>query len=113
LVDADFGVGVEGTVNSNEFGMFVVCWVVIVDKNQKLGISSSSAVMLLDNVRKYAESGIGLAKSMKELTTSSIESIRYDTGTNGILTNGLYDRAHEFEDTTRYALAVLISPLYS
>ncbi len=112
LTNADVGIGAEGNVTSNEYGMFVLGWVAIIDKNGKHGIGSSGGVLIPKTLRKYVEEGMGLAEATNKVTSASQEKIRLENGTNGILSNGLYDRAHEFEDATRCALAAFVSPLY-
>lgn len=108
--DFDFGVGLEGTVDSNKHGMFLLGWVAIVDKNGKISVGSSGAVLLPDYMRKKVESGEELGPVIQELMNDSNNEIRHSQGACGLLTNGMYSRVHEFEDAVICALSKFIKP---
>jgi inosine/xanthosine triphosphatase len=106
----DFGVGLEGTVDSNKHGMFLLGWVAVVNKQGKYGIGSSGAVLLPDYMRKKIESGYELGPVVQDLMNDSNNEIRHSEGACGLLTNGMYSRVHEFEDALICALSKFLKP---
>ncbi|MGC8478695.1 MAG: DUF84 family protein [Candidatus Micrarchaeia archaeon] len=109
---ADIGVGPEGITATNSYGTFVYGYVAIVDKAGAKGIGASAQVMLPKRVVELMSAGKGLAEAMSELSSNSKEEIRTELGTNGILTNGMYDRSKEFTDATTCAVARFVSKFY-
>lgn len=112
--EADFYIGMEGFVDSNEFGMFLAGSVVIIDKNENKGIGFSAKVQLPNFMRQRIDKGEELGPLVKELMHDDSNNIRHGSGTNGILTKDLYSRSDEFYDATVCALAKYITPdIYS
>jgi len=110
--DADIGVGPEGITSKNKYGTFVYGYVVIIDKHNRIGIGASAQVMLPQKLEKMIESGKGLADAAASLSGITSEQVSKELGTNGILTNGIYDRSREFSDAASCAAARFISKLY-
>lgn len=108
--NVDFGVGLEGTVDENEFGMFLCGWVVIIDKNNEIGIGSSPKILLPDWIAKKLRNGEELGPIIQEFMKDN--SIRQNLGTCGVLTNGLYSRIDEFNHATQNALSKFIGEKY-
>ncbi len=108
--DADYSVGLEGTVNTNNYGMFLHGWVAIVDKYGNVGLGQSASVHIPKTIEQRIKEGEELGPIMQELMKDEKNSIRQNEGTNGILTDGLYTRIKEFEDATRCALSRFVSP---
>ncbi|MFP4567341.1 MAG: DUF84 family protein [Candidatus Woesearchaeota archaeon] len=108
--DFDFGVGLEGTVESNKHGMFLLGWVAILDKKGNCGIGSSGAVLLPNYMRREIESGKELGPIVQDLMNDSKNEIRHSQGACGLLTNGMYSRVHEFEDAVICALSKFLKP---
>ncbi|MGV8172064.1 MAG: DUF84 family protein [Candidatus Woesearchaeota archaeon] len=109
LGNADYGIGLEGTVNTNRYGMFLHGWVAIVDKEHNIGIGQSASILLPKNIEYRINKGEELGPIMQELMQDETNTIRHNEGTNGILTKGLYSRVKEFEDATRCALAKFVN----
>jgi len=109
MPNADFYVGLEGYVDTNQYGMFLAGAVVIEDKNQKQGIGISGKLVLPDAIRKEIEAGQELGPLIKKIMNDQEGKIRHFDGTNGILTKGLYNRVDEFKDACACALAPFIS----
>jgi len=109
---ADMGVGPEGITSKNKYGTFVYGYVVIADKQNRIGIGASAQVMLPKKLEKMIESGKGLADAVAGISGITSERVSKELGTNGILTNGLYDRSKEFSDAAICAAARFISKLY-
>ncbi len=112
IENADMGVGPEGITSKCSYGTFVYGYVAIVDRNDKLGIGASAKVMLPDKLSNMLDSGKGLAEAMAEISGKTKNELRMEFGTNGILTNGMYDRNKEFVDATLCAVARFINKLY-
>lgn len=108
--DADYYIGMEGYVDTNDYGMFLAGAVVIIDKNGKTGIGSSAKMLLPSIIKKKIEEGQELGPLMKELMKDSGDSIRQYDGTNGILSKGLYNRVDEFKNAAECALTRFQSP---
>jgi inosine/xanthosine triphosphatase len=108
--NADYGIGLEGTVNSNRYGMFLHGWVVIIDKEHNISYGQSASIQLPKTIEYRIKNGEELGPIIQELMKDDKNTIRHSEGTNGILTNGLYSRVKEFEDATRCALAKFVNP---
>ena len=106
----DFGVGLEGTVDSNKHGMFLLGWVAIVDKKGEISVGSSGAVLLPKYMSKKIENGYELGPIVQEMMNDSNNEIRHSQGACGLLTNGMYSRVHEFEDAVICALSKFLKP---
>lgn len=107
--EADYGVGLEGTININHYGMFLHGWVAILDKEGNVGLGQSASVHLPKIIEQRINKGEELGLIMQELMNDEKNAIRQNEGTNGVLTNGLYTRVKEFEDATRCALSRFIN----
>jgi len=107
--DADYGIGLEGTVHNNSHGMFLHGWVAIIDKNENIGLGQSASIELPGHIAHRISKGEELGPIMQELMKDEENKIRHNEGSNGILTNGLYTRVDEFEDATKCALAKFVS----
>lgn len=107
---ADYIIGMEGFVNTNQWGMFLGGCVVIEDKRGKQGIGISAKIQLPADIEKAIQNGAELGPLIQEKMNDIENTIRHQEGTNGILTNGIYTRIDEFKDATRCALAPFQSP---
>jgi inosine/xanthosine triphosphatase len=107
--EADYGIGLEGTVHTNRYGMFLHGWVAIIDKEHNIGLGQSASIQLPKTIEHRINSGEELGPIIQELMKDDKDTIRHNEGTNGILTNGLYTRVKEFEDATRCALAKFVN----
>lgn len=108
--DADFYVGMEGYVDSNNYGMFLGGMVVIMNGSGKKGIGSSAKMQLPYFIQKKIEAGKELGPLIKDLMNDSEGNLRQYDGTNGLLSKGLYNRVDEFKDATKCALTRFQSP---
>lgn len=111
--EAELGIGLEGNVDTDEHGMFLLGHAAIVDAAGRQGFGSSGAVMLPEVIRRRIEAGEELGPVMQELLRDHGNNIRHSLGTNGVLTDGLYTRVDEFTDATLCALARFRSPFYN
>ncbi len=107
---ADYWVGMEGYVDSNEYGMFLAGAVAIINKDGSIGVGISAKMQLPIFIKEKIEAGEELGPTIKTLMNDTEGSIRHYDGTNGILSKGLYNRVDEFKDATKCALAKFQSP---
>ncbi|MBT5338444.1 DUF84 family protein, partial [Candidatus Falkowbacteria bacterium] len=107
---ADYCIGMEGYVNTNNYGMFLAGAVVIINNEGKAGIGLSAKMILPAFIQEKINEGQELGPLIKSLLNDTEGKIRHYDGTNGILSKGLYNRVDEFKDATKCALACFQSP---
>lgn len=107
---ADFGFGLEGSVSDTDHGMFVVSWVVAVDKDGTLGIGCGGSLLLPEKIAKEIRKGKELGKVMDDFIGK--ENTKHNEGTVGILTKNAITRTEKFEHGVIYALARFVNPEY-
>ncbi|MFP4118084.1 MAG: DUF84 family protein [Candidatus Woesearchaeota archaeon] len=107
--NSDFGVGLEGTVDTNSHGMFLLGWVAVIDASGKIGLGSSGAIQVPSWMRSRIESGEEMGPIVKEIMQDEDNLIRHGQGASGILTKGMYSRIHEFKDAVMCALSPFVS----
>ena len=110
IPEADYGIGLEGTVDTNKYGMFLSGWVAIIDREGKTSIGCSGKVLMPDYLASRLIQGEELGLIVQEYLNDTNNEVRHSSGTNGLLTNNLYTRVREFEDATLCALAKFVSP---
>ena len=106
---ADYAVGLEGTVDTNKYGMFLSGWVAIINRNGEVGIGCSGKVLMPKYLSSRIIEGGELGPIVQELLNDTNNEVRHSSGTNGLLTNNLYTRIDEFETATLCALAKFVS----
>lgn len=107
---ADIGIGMEGTVEENKYGMFLTGWAAAVDKSGRLGIGSSAGVLLPERIAKELREGKELGDVIDKVKNS--KGIRTREGTIGVLTKGVIVREDEFYSALIMALARIINKEY-
>jgi len=108
-IEVDYGIGLEGTVNTNRYGMFLHGWVAILDKEHHIGLGQSASTQLPRKVEYRINNGEEVGPVMQEMMNDDENIIRKTIGSNGVLTKGLYDRVKEFKDATSCALAKFVN----
>lgn len=108
--DADYFVGLEGYVNTNQYGMFLAGAVAVIRNDSATGIGISAKMQLPDFIKDKINKGAELGPIIKELANDVEENIKHHDGTNGILSKGLYNRVDEFKDATKCALTRFQTP---
>ncbi len=107
---ATHGIGLEATVQENQYGMFLCGWVVIIDQNGTTGVGSGGRAMLPKFIQEEIRKGKELGPIIQELMRDTNDEIRHSNGAFGVLTNGLVTRTGQFEEAIKMALAIFISP---
>ncbi|MCP4362848.1 MAG: inosine/xanthosine triphosphatase [Chloroflexi bacterium] len=106
-VAADFGVGLEGGVQRESFGLALMGWVVVVDGNGRYGIGGCARLQLPDQIAQRVLSGEELGAVMDDLLQD--HNSKQKGGAVGALTNNLVLRGESFATAAAYALAPFIS----
>lgn len=129
-LDADLGMGLEGSVADSAYGLFLCGWVAVVDRtfvcdsaivareliqsavrnHQGISVACTGRLLLPSRVAKQVRAGMELGPLMDQLTQQ--HNTKNELGTNGILTRGLIQRAESFEQGVILALAPYITPEY-
>lgn len=100
--DADFGIGLEGTVHTLKSGMYLVGCAAIAEREKKIYQGFSAGAFIPEDIRKEIEVGKELGPLMLELTKD--DKLRGEGGANSVFTDGLYTRVDEFKDALKVAL---------
>ena len=103
--DADYLVGLEGFVDSNEYGMFLGGVVAVMNNKGAVGIGTSAKMQLPKIIEERINKGEELGDIITDLMNDTEKEIPQNEGTNGILSKGMYTRVDEFKDATKCALA--------
>lgn len=106
--DAQLGVGVEGGVEKTEMGLMLCGFVVVVNREGKLGVGGGTQLLLPALVQERLETGEELGDIIDHLTGEN--NTKQKMGTPGVLTRGLTDREDFFEIATAYALVPFLNP---
>ena len=108
VTDAEYSIGLEGTVDETEYGMFLNGWAAIMHKDGEVGLGCSGKVELPYQIAERLKQGEELGPLIQEMMGD--DSIRNTIGTNGVLTKGLYNRTKEFGDAVSCALSRFLRP---
>ena len=99
----DYCIGMEGIITTNQFGTFLCGWVCIESKlgSQFFGCSAKCQIppQIAKNILTFGE----LSALIKEYYAPELVSQHSLIGTNGIITNNLYNRVDEFCDSLKCA----------
>lgn len=101
--DADFGIGLEGCVAESEYGMFLLGHVVILDREDKMGIGNCGGMILPESIAKEMRDGKELGPVMDIFT--GIKNLKQKDGAIGYFTNGLITRKDGFKTGVSFALS--------
>lgn len=107
---AELGIGMEGTVQESEYGMFLTGWTAVVDINGRLGLGSSGSILLPEKMAKRLREGEELGNVIDEIEGK--HDIKRGSGTIGILSRGTVNREDEFTTAALLALARIVSSEY-
>ncbi|NKQ35124.1 MAG: inosine/xanthosine triphosphatase [Chloroflexi bacterium] len=107
-LNADFGVGLEGGVHPEPFGLALQGWVVVVDGHGREGIGGAARIPLPQHIAQRVLDGEELGHVMDDVLDN--HNTKQKGGAVGALTNGLVMRQETFAIAVAYALAPFISP---
>jgi len=104
LVEADYGVGLEGGMDDTDLGTFLMGFVAIVDKQGTWGYSMGGGLYMPEKIVKIVkDSGRELGDVMDELR--GLQNTKQHEGCVGYFTDNLVDRQESFEKPTISALS--------
>ncbi len=104
---ADFSVGLEGGCSTFGDKTFLEGVVVIIDKNHKIGVGRSAAILLPEKFVNKIKEGKELGDVIDEITGE--KDTKKKEGTIGFLTRGKLNREEEFRHSVVMALAPFIN----
>ncbi|VAW43195.1 hypothetical protein MNBD_CHLOROFLEXI01-704, partial [hydrothermal vent metagenome] len=107
-LDAHFGIGLEGGVHPEPFGLVLQGWVVIVDGNGRTGIGGGGRLLLPDQVARRILAGTELGDIIDDILND--HNSKQKGGAVGAFTNGLVMREDSFALAVAYALAPFMFP---
>lgn len=108
--DADFGVGLEGGVNEEAFGLMLLGWVVIVNRAGVEGLACTAKIPLPQSIAAEIRQGAELGPLMDNLLQQ--HDVRKQGGASGALSAGLVLRQSKFEMAVAYALSPFVAPQF-
>jgi inosine/xanthosine triphosphatase len=105
---ANLGIGIEGGVVEEPWGMRTCAWAAVASPDGREGVGGSLAMPLPPVVADAVRGGLELGHAMDRLTGA--HDTKRGAGAVGILTNGLVDRQQAYEPLVSYALARFLTP---
>jgi len=108
--DADLGIGLEGNVDENAYGLFITGWAAVVDRAGTVGIGGSGRFLVPPAIAVVLRNGGELGALMDQLIGE--ENTKQRQGAVGILTGGLISRTAALESAVIFALTRFLNPHY-
>ncbi len=102
LADADLGIGIEGGVHRDQWGVWMCAWVAAVDRNGREGLSCGVRFRLPDWMASRALAGEELGAMVDTMLGHG--GAHEELGAIGLLTRGLVDRQAALEQAVAAAL---------
>ncbi|HUQ17821.1 MAG TPA: inosine/xanthosine triphosphatase, partial [Candidatus Saccharimonadales bacterium] len=106
--DADIGFGLEGGVRIEGDRVWLLSWVVAVDRGDRAGYASGLRMLLPPSLRAGLQAGEELGTLIDALF--GVEDSRSAAGAIGLLTAGAVSRTDAFADLVAMSLAPWIHP---
>ncbi|MEJ2747126.1 MAG: inosine/xanthosine triphosphatase [Anaerolineae bacterium] len=107
-LQADLGIGLEGGVHPEPFGLTLHGWVVVVDGNGREGIGGGARIPLPQAIAQRVRHGEELGDVMDDVLND--HNVKQKGGAVGALTAGLVLRQETFAIAVAYALSPFIVP---
>lgn len=106
--DGDYCFGVEGGVEDSPQGLLTFAWIVVVDRDDRVGRARSAAFVLPEAVAEKVRRGMELGHADDEVFGRT-DSKRQD-GAIGLLTGGALDRAGLYAPAVTAAMIPYLNP---
>ncbi|HLE78618.1 MAG TPA: inosine/xanthosine triphosphatase [bacterium] len=106
--DADYGIGIEGGVHQDEWGVWICAWVAVVDRAGREGLGCGLRLRLPAWMAARALAGEEVGDIVDALLGH--DEAHEVLGAVGLLTRGLVDRQAALEQALIAALAPFLSP---
>jgi inosine/xanthosine triphosphatase len=110
LPEASYGTGVEGGTLDTPEGMWAYAWIVIVDRQGRMGKGQSGRFLLPEGVAQLVREGIELGYA-DDLFFGRSNSKQKD-GAIGILSQGRVTRVQLYKPAVTFALLPFVHPEY-
>jgi inosine/xanthosine triphosphatase len=110
IPEADFGVGIEGGTLDAEEGMWAYAWVVIVDREGRVGKGQTGRFMLPEAVARLVREGIELGEADDRFFGRN--NSKQKDGAIGILSDGRVTRTMLYQPAVTFALLRFVHPEY-
>jgi len=107
LADADLGVGIEGGVHRDPWGVWMCAWVAVVDRDGREGLSCGVRFQLPEWMATRVLAGEELGAIVDTLLDHG--NAHEEFGAIGLLTRGLLDRQAALEQAVAAALIPFLS----
>lgn len=104
---ADLGIGIEGGVHRDRYGVWMCAWVAAVDRSGREGLSCGVRFLLPDGMAARALAGEELGAIVDALAGPGAHE---DLGVIGLLTRGVVDRQAALEQAVAAALIPFLEP---
>ncbi|HMA35430.1 MAG TPA: inosine/xanthosine triphosphatase [Chloroflexia bacterium] len=109
-LDADLGVGLEGSVDEQPWGMYTLAWVAVVDREERVGLASTGRCPLPAGLAAAIRAGGELGPLIDQLLGET--DTKHRGGASGALTAGYADRVASLAGGVVYACAPFLTPEY-
>ena len=110
LLEADFGLGLEGGLHQESFGWTLQGWVVVVAKDGRSSVGGGARIPVSDAIAQRVLAGKELGDVMDELLQD--KNIKQKGGAVAAFTGSLVSRKEAFAQSVAYALAPFVAPQF-
>ena len=109
-LDSTLGIGLEGGVNEEPYGLMLLGWVVVLHADGREGLAATARLPLPPRIADPLRAGAELGPLMDALLDQELSNHR--GGAIGALTAGLVPRQDAFAVAVAYALSPFVAPQF-
>lgn len=106
--EAQFGVGLEGGTLDAEEGMWAYAWIVVIDREDRIGKGQSGRFLLPEPIAQLVRDGIELGEADDRFFGRS--NSKQQDGAIGILSDGVVTRLELYKPAVIFALLPFVHP---
>lgn len=110
IPEARFGAGIEGGTLDSEDGMWAYAWVVVVDREGRMGKGQTGRFMLPEAVARLVREGMELGEADDRFFGR--DNSKQKEGAIGILSDGRVTRMTLYKPAVTFALLRFVHPEY-
>ncbi|MFP4589169.1 MAG: inosine/xanthosine triphosphatase [Candidatus Acetothermia bacterium] len=108
MCGTELGVGLEGSTEETQWGMFLTGWAAISDSHDRIHIGAGGNLQLPSNIADRIRKGEELGSIMEKITGR--EGVKHDIGAIGVFTGGIVTRKQAYKQALIFALSRFIRP---
>lgn len=108
--EARFGVGIEGGTLDTDEGMWAYAWIVIVDREGRIGKGQTGRFLLPEGVARLVRDGMELGHADDQFFNR--DNSKQKDGAIGILSDGRVTRLDLYKPAVTFALLPFVHPEY-